>query len=914
MGKTRITDFEKILILQDESYRGNNKLNEKTKLFHPLFKNSVKSYIKLQLQGREKEEDILEITKLLNDKNNYNSQSSPDYDDDLFYDTSIVEKFEIKYQLKTHIQEKIRSFCHRNILRNGLKSNACMLVDEKDELYTKVIKEELSKLAKINPLALEAISRDEFLELLELTEKSNPEKLADFLKFKFRIYFKRKSYHSFIRNINDFENYLELPDFILKEQSIDFEKNILYRNYYFEGNSGSGKTTLVQNIAYKLQKYNVYYIDLSDTERTSLFLDSDIIKPFLEEVEKTNEIVIIDNIHYSEDTLAIAKEFLLKTDAAHCYIILCSQKFMNINNESKQTKDMLFEKIENQNIKHNTIAIDLSEKSKSKSLIINMINYYNKVKKNQFELYDGLEDELYEKFGGILSFLDLSLANSNNLTELKKTDFEDFIIKEYRELRNIDSEREFKLLLLYLSANDYKFTISKDFYDNHLNFEREVVNSLLSDSNEFKKRKIKDLIFKVIDGDRIVLHFPHSTIAQYILNTICDKTNKNIADVILESFELVRVFDPKLYEAFFECVYNDYKLYQANNGIFLKLYNKIAQTTQLKYFLTLKSLLRVLKRSFKLSIETYNNLNNYYWQGHTYYYEADRELYSQGFKKHIVVREDEFIELLKVTNINQNIDDFIEYTTFQFDHEYDYLMVYIYYEVLLQDEVFLNINQILELIRNVFIESYLGSTLNDSVFKDLTKEIIDSSLNKYNMYDVLELNNYEDLIDIAYDTNYRELNKFLINNLYSLLQYNKVSLEDIINIFYELDYRYIHYEDCSKQQKKLIKYIDSICYKYISSELSLILKNYNLITLIQSEYNDIRLFKKTMIYLFEFLFDENQSDFLSNSLNNISLKEKVDFLEFLKIVNTKYINKIENILKNDSNFDFSKISSLLTSS
>lgn len=848
MEKPAITDRDKILKLQDKSFRGDDKLKKGAYLFHPLFKNATRNYIKLQLQGRETEEDIKTLIDLTKDEKNYSSKPSPDFKED-FYENGLLEKFEIKYQLKTHIKEKIWRFCYRNIIMEGFKTNPYMLLEEADELYTKVIKEELAQLAKINQKALEAEDEDRFLEDIELPEDCNPENLAHFLKFKFRVHFKRKEYHESIRKLDDYENYLELPDFILNEQSIDLDKGKLYRSYYIEGNSGSGKTTLVQNIAYKLQKYDVYYIDLTDTEKTSSFLDSDIIKPFLVEVAKINEIVIIDNIHHSEDTLAIAKEFLVKAQESHCYIILSSQKFMSIDNKSERTIDKLFEKINVPEIKKKIITIDLSEKEKSTSLILNILNFYNKKENGKFQLYEDVENDLYEKFSGILSYIDLSLANSKNIVELKNTDFEDFIMKKYKVLRSMDSEQEFKILLLYLSANDFQFSLSKDLYENHLIYEREIVNNLLEDVTESQKIKKKNLLFKVIEEDRVVLQFPHNSIAKYILNLICKRRGKNIYELIVENLGQIRIYDARLYEKFFSILYFTVK----EDEVLIDIYNNLTNLN-IKKVLTIYSLYLIIKSSFSLSIKKYNQVQKSKMDIPIYGDNAEnswddlrcegliiRDLSKQGYQYQSLMQKENFVDLITEENIKNNLSDIIFLTRFDFDKEYDFLMVEIF-NILIDSDIILTIEQLITILYNMFTRSLLGQGYDNYEFKHiimfkLTQKTVDHNFKK----------------NLRLISSFRNMKNTYLHHkqiLYKFLKSFNISVETLITIMIEL---HITYEtnSQSKSYKKIIKNIDDIFYNYIDNDILVddnIKKFYDLDTLllliVQSD-SDSFLFKKT---------------------------------------------------------------------
>lgn len=881
-----MTDLRKIQILQDRTYMGDNFLNKKkASLCHFLMKNSAKNLLKIQLKNIDADK-LHELLKSIEDMYN---KSLTKFEDKFYV---LVSQYEESYKLATNIR-KIYSFCYKNTIREGRKNpENRIFVEEKEMPYTIAIKDELSKLAKINKLALDAETEKEFLKLLELPVGFNPKNIDFFLKYKLKKHFQRLEYNNTILNINDFEEYLELPNFIKNEVFIDLDDNKLGRTYFIEGLSGSGKTTLAQNIAYKLKKDNTYYIDLTDTDFTSSLTNMDI-SAFIEEVNKLDEIVVIDNIHFSEEALSIAKVFLIESYRVRCPIIISYQKFMNVGKKTEVTKEKFLEKIQEQDIKKYIKIIDLCNEDLSKLMIENLLLYHNKKEKKNFITNNSTLNALYKEFASSLVYINMSLKKFGDIQKLKKTDFEDFIIEEYSELISLNEYSEFKLLLLYISSYDYKFTISKDLYYGSLKFERRLINHLIS-------KKDNDLLFKFEDEKNIVLLFPHSSIAKYIIDLICEKNGNNIYDLLIENFAKTKVFEPKLYETFFSCLYGEASLNEKYEE-FVEIYNIIAKNVNIDNLLTIKAILLILKASFQLSKYTYQRCPN---KEHAYC-KYTRNLSTLGYKKHIIEKESEFINLFKIESVNKHFDDLIEYAKFNFDCEYDYITLYIYNILLLKSNDILTINQVLKLGREILIDHSLSAKdQNQFILKKAIEKIININIDKIIHNDTIKIEEYEELIDITYDSDSKELYSFLRNNLYSIFKTNNINFLNILDILYELDFKHTHYENTTEMQIKILDLLDNICSTYIHNELNLDIANKNIINFFESIESDIRIFKKVTNYLLEYLFNNKQHNLLICNMKDITTIEIIEFIKFLDTLDDKnFSNKIKTIIKNETKFE-----------
>jgi len=656
-------------------------------------------------------------------------------------------------------------------------------------------------------------------------------------------------------SINDLKK-LEIPDFIQKNKNTYFNDNELKQTLFITGHSGSGKTTLIQNIAYKLKGMEVYYIDLLDTKRTHFIADkTEYIPLFLNKVSETKEIVIIDNAHHTKETRAIARSFLVESNKIGYPIIVSSQKFIHIEQKTVDIKVELLKDLKQKDIEEKISFLDLTEEIKLKSIIGSLLKYHNKTEKNTYEIDKYIKEKLYTEFSGNLAFTSIALKNSNSIKDLNKSSFEIFLLEEYKELVSMDRYQEFKLLLLCVSANDYRFTISKELYDKKLVFEKALISKLLPKDDNLNNNK--SLLFEITEENSITLLFPHNTIPKYLIDLIT-REDHNIEQLIIENFEKIKIVDTYIYEGLFAYINNNRSVIKSPSlTIFLLYNNLLAQNLIEDQILTLKSLDLIL---------------------------TSIKIHSLKYQPTIIARKSNFTSILSENNILNNLNDSIELIRCYIDKEYSFVIEQIF-QVLYKNCELLDLKLFAKTIKHFTfpMASFVKNEFESSMQKFLKKYIQNFNNKKLN-----NLKGIDDFIFYIFICDNHELDTFLKDKLYMILQYNKMKLSEVLSILSQLKYLYLNISKDSDTKLKLLETIDSIFYTYIVNKLNLEYEidnqwylNYDLTNYI-SNFSD-----KSLIYIVSYLIKHNKNNLLINiikeyddiQVNKLELfiKHKLDY-------------------------------------
>lgn len=803
-------------------------------------------------------------------------------------------------------------FIHRINRRNEPSyQNSTILIKNEDDYHPdsiRLIKRAISELAKINIKSLSAKTEKEFETHLKL-KFGHYENLDDyFFNFRLEKQLNNLKFNSSIKQIKDFKKSLKLPKYINTIEEINFKEKKIKNTLFIEGFAGSGKSTLIQNLAYKLNREDVFYIDLKEDEAKEL-INKDIAL-FLKEIQKAKDLLIIDNIQHTDKILRVAEKFLLESLNIDFPIIISSQKFIYKDDATQCTKDILFKDITKE-LKDKIKFIDLTNTTIAISLTKSLLKYHNIENKKQYPIAEDLAKDLNEKFGGNISYINFSLAVSNDIKNLNMSKFRKYIKEEYAELLSMNDMQEFKLLLLYTSSMDYTFQISKDlYYDENLDLESSLIEKLVPTQDNKKEVKSKNLLFKFENEKTITLVFPHNTIAKYLIELISKK--RNIYKLLIDSLQEIKIFDPKLYEIFFHALYFTPTL---ESKSFIKIYNNIAKKTSLSNFLTLKSILLILKcnsiarnkdilasqvdeENIVKSLSTLFNiipnqlaLVHQIVENNDTYANIDNEIQelsnilSTTCCNYKIRRIEQFENLINKENVEKNIDDLFEFIQLSYIPSFHFIIIKIL-KIVFDEKIIIPLSQLLSLEDNIKLLSKKNDELNyssDVILHRSFNHFLENGLYK-------NIPNIEKFIVALFKSSDIILNDYITTELYEVFKLNKTTLEKVLLIQSNILSIYKAYPDISllnlpnhsldkdilekvnnpaskeyklikkiQQIQETIKKIDKHCFNYIQEIPKVegkINKNILLLPLFIEQDPSNTIFKNTINYIIECLLTD----------------------------------------------------------
>lgn len=415
----------------------------------------------------------------------------------------------------------------------------------------RLIKQAIVELTNINHEALDTKSLQEYKLLLEHKQCHTPDIFKNLkLKNHLEIYINSKNTLS----LKDFEKHIKLPsiinDNILKDKT-------LAKTLFIEGLSGSGKTVLAQRIAYEVSSVNTFYIDLSDTTTKEILNKYDNeINSFILNIKHSLGTIILDNINFSIETIAISKKILLKCYEIDLKIILVAQ-YEIINNALVQHNFHHVFFMDNilSNIHEHVYYLELSNQKQllelRYSIIESLILFYS----NKDYRYENISHDkvikIESEYGCILKYIKFSIDSliSFNIDKISRDNVKSLILNEYYEIFDLSVNKEFKFALTLISSYDKSIFIPHNSYKVNLIDEPILLNKLVD------KRKI----FLVNDTYNYKIFFPHQIIPLTLISAITKKERRNLEALILDTVNYLLLLHGKVLHSFLEAyLYSDF--------------------------------------------------------------------------------------------------------------------------------------------------------------------------------------------------------------------------------------------------------------------------------------------------------------------------------------------------------------------
>ncbi len=322
--------------------------------------------------------------------------------------------------------------------------------------------------------------------------------------------------------LNQLAKYKTLPQFT---DDSTLSNNTLKKHIFIEGYHGTGKTTLAQQIAYKINIENSYYISFQDDYNNILNTnEKESIRAFLKMLKKNNGIVILDNINLNTNSKNTAKFYFDEAnDIGLKLIFIATLEQNNTIQDIKTFKDIFYDS-STQKLNSENLLVELSNSKESlqhkrqllDSFLINYLSFINQedLLPKKPDDRDKLLTTLNEAFKGILYLLKLAIDKNNyiSLYDLKYNEAISVIEENYEELiDNLDDKTIHNFL--FITKNNIYLRVKKDEYIYGFSQKFKFIKKLI---NEKKIYKLEDNHF----NKNIAIFFPNTIIPSEIYKIV----------------------------------------------------------------------------------------------------------------------------------------------------------------------------------------------------------------------------------------------------------------------------------------------------------------------------------------------------------------------------------------------------------
>ena len=611
-------------------------------------------------------------------------------------------------------------------------------------------------------------------------------------------------------------------------------------------------------------------------------------------LSRYNSTIVLDNIHHTNLTKEITNKFLQLSNKIYfdttLKIILVAQYDIEQKENTKQTYfDIFFDKYQHKINKNDICYIELSDKNNlykiRYSMINNLISYYKKKGIiSNIDTDSSTIENIEGKFGCLLIYLKYAIEYTKDLNSIEPKQARKVLKAKYSIMLDMIKNNNFKLILLYYSANNIPFKIDKDNYiDNYYN-EEDLIELLINEK----------LIYKLDFENYFILSFPHTAIPKLILTILEKRNNIKIETIVLDNLSYLYKLDKELVISYIDYLIADQNIYTLDCAIQKLQQLNINFTT----IFTAKRLLQSIA-ILNLGLVKIKFINE--------------------IKKIIVPQNLDFKNL----SLKDLSDTFkmIDYTIHDLNYIKDFIDIYISNKNILFD----NIDFTLQLLNYYSPKKYYEPREENTKIFDT---IIDKILNNEQLF-LKKLSaqyNLNILLNIFIVEN-DNLTSIISDNLLNILTQDKLSLEDnlkhikllydlhnqitttnlFIDIINEIILHKIDHDNLLKDLKKISDYsilVELFSLEYLSK------KDDNVLELIDSIYNSLIDLdeQKYILPILRSVFDSSNTPFADyiNIVHNINIiygfKHSSQIIDIINLD----LNIPEYILHNEDTFKFIK--------